>query len=143
MMKILPTHLTACVVLAWAASYAFAQEGTQPTAADAHREQSTPSDSRTSGPNAWRYQWFQGRWWYWLPEKRWAYWERSRWVDYTPPGGAGYPVYRPYTTAYPPAMDGACPAPCSPSYRAGRVDYGPGWGWGHGWNGQGYRWRNP
>jgi hypothetical protein len=31
-----------------------------------------------------RYQWHEGRWWYWLPENRWVYWENSRWNDYRP-----------------------------------------------------------
>ena len=31
------------------------------------------------------YRWFQGRWWYLLPDGRWMYWSRDHWVDYVPP----------------------------------------------------------
>ena len=31
------------------------------------------------GEDAWRYQWYGGRWWYWLPEDRWAYWDNGQW----------------------------------------------------------------
>jgi hypothetical protein len=31
------------------------------------------------GADAWRYRYFNGRWWYWRPDKTWAYWTGSRW----------------------------------------------------------------
>jgi hypothetical protein len=29
-----------------------------------------------------RYQWYGGRWWYWMPDNHWVYWEGNRWIDY-------------------------------------------------------------
>ena len=36
----------------------------------------------TSGADAWRFVWFQGRWWYWLPDNRWVYWQNDCWNRY-------------------------------------------------------------
>ena len=30
----------------------------------------------------WRYRYFQGRWWYWLPSNGWSYWDGTRWLRY-------------------------------------------------------------
>lgn len=53
--------------------------------------QSPPTDSvlapRQSGGAAlavdgdrWRFQRFQGRWWYWTPGRQWLYWSGDRWT---------------------------------------------------------------
>jgi hypothetical protein len=52
----------------------------------------TGSESRTdrSGErgnrddNQWRYRFYNGVWWYWLPENRWVYWSNGAWLDYNP-----------------------------------------------------------
>ncbi len=44
------------------------------------RAQSTGPSS--SAPDAWRYRWNDGRWWYWMPEKKWMMWTGSAWVPY-------------------------------------------------------------
>ncbi len=33
------------------------------------------------GADGWRYQYFNGRWWYWKPNETWAYWNGTRWVN--------------------------------------------------------------
>src|SRR5690348_10364561 len=30
--------------------------------------------------NAWRYELFNGRWWYWTPDDHWAFYNGRRWV---------------------------------------------------------------
>ncbi|HVX11895.1 MAG TPA: hypothetical protein VHC22_11995 [Pirellulales bacterium] len=32
--------------------------------------------------NRWRYRYYTGRWWYWLPENRWSYFDGVRWRTY-------------------------------------------------------------
>lgn len=48
-----------------------------------------------------------------------------------------YRAYQPHTSAY--VSYGASHNPCRTSRGS---DYGIGWGWGNGWNGQGYRWHS-
>jgi len=31
--------------------------------------------------DGWRYQYFNGRWWYWRPNDTWAYWDGSQWRE--------------------------------------------------------------
>jgi hypothetical protein len=152
--------LLVLATLAWGVAGALAEDPTRPEAARAQAGQPTTSANPLNGPEGWRYTWSRGRWWYWLPEQRWMFWERGRWVDYTPTraspdqtprptfadgtvpaGQPGYPTGQTYSSAYPPAETYVWPCPID-RYRAARPDYGPGWGWGHGWNGQGYRWRS-
>jgi hypothetical protein len=52
-----------------------------------------------------------------------------------PPTGSR--AYQPYTSAYQSYETSGAPRRTSPAR-----DYGPGWGWGNGWNGQGYRWHS-
>ena len=47
---------------------------------------STPSAAAGTAGEDWRHQWFEGRWWYWLPDNRWAYYQDHRWNDFVPPG---------------------------------------------------------
>ena len=35
---------------------------------------------RGSSNDAWRYKFYQGHWWYWLPANRWAVYEKGRWL---------------------------------------------------------------
>ena len=44
-----------------------------------------PGAKAGADANAWRYVYFQSRWWYWLPENRWVYWQDSRWNDFPAP----------------------------------------------------------
>ena len=37
------------------------------------------------GPDAWRYRYFSGRWWYWQPPGSWLYWDGARWQAFSPP----------------------------------------------------------
>ncbi len=160
-MRFLATSLLTLAALAWPGSDGQAQNPTPPTAATAQSGQPALSTDPLKGPDGWRYTWSRGRWWYWLPEQRWMFWERGRWVDYMgpatrptetprstfaegaqPSGQPGYRGYQPYSSAYPPQEEQHYALPCpSVPYRAA-PDYGPGWGWGNGWNGQGYRWRS-
>lgn len=32
--------------------------------------------------NHWRYQFYDGRWWYWKPNAEWSYFDGRRWVDW-------------------------------------------------------------
>ncbi|HKD36279.1 MAG TPA: hypothetical protein VKB78_05745 [Pirellulales bacterium] len=32
----------------------------------------------------WRYRFYNGVWWYWLPSNRWAFWSNGAWQDYNP-----------------------------------------------------------
>jgi hypothetical protein len=47
---------------------------------------STLSAAAGTAGEDWRYQWFEGRWWYWMPDSRWAYYQDHRWNDFVPPG---------------------------------------------------------
>jgi hypothetical protein len=44
----------------------------------------------------WRYRFFNGRWWYWLPSDRWAVWNGSTWVLYAPRSYVGTGAYYAY-----------------------------------------------
>ena len=38
--------------------------------------------------NAWRYEFYNGRWWFWTPDDRWAFYNGRRWVTF-PAGSIG------------------------------------------------------
>lgn len=58
---------------------------------------STARTGERSGVNkSWRYQFHQGRWWYWLPANRWAVFENGRWL--MPPGESPRAVAHASTT---------------------------------------------
>src|ERR1051325_7180905 len=44
----------------------------------------------------WRYRYYRGRWWYWLPSQRWVIWTGYAWVPYYPNSYATY-----YSNPYP------------------------------------------
>jgi hypothetical protein len=102
-----------------------------------------PSSPPASSPDAWRYRWFDGRWWYWTSENRWMWYnDDEEWVPYDttqgpsptaqnqmpppPHGGEIYPapgyLYAPYYRGYyaPGVVVGAGP------YGYGPVDVGVG-----------------
>lgn len=34
------------------------------------------------GGDKWRFRYYQGRWWYWMPSNEWSYWDGARWRNY-------------------------------------------------------------
>ena len=51
-----------------------------------------PAASPAADADAWRYQWFDGRWWYWMPDQHWVWWDQGQgWSDYSPPSVAAAP----------------------------------------------------
>ena len=48
----------------------------QPSPAHAERAGTTPAKG---DPDRWRFRYFEGNWWYWLPAKRWVYWTNDHW----------------------------------------------------------------
>ncbi len=105
------------------------------------RDASAP---KYSSPN-WRYRWFEGRWWYWLPQNKWVYWSGSNWKPYEPTGQARtYTSYygnydaQPAPMAAQPAYSGSgyCPPSVSSARQFGRWNgqgyAGYGWSWGPG-----------
>ena len=34
--------------------------------------------------DAWRYRYWNGRWWFWQPTDSWLYWDRTRWQPFAP-----------------------------------------------------------
>jgi hypothetical protein len=83
------------------------------------------------------YQFYNGYWWYRMPDGRWLYYSNGKWMSPSPPAQAGAPVY-----AYPNYV--AAPGPYYYPYDYGYPDpyyggglyIGGGWGWGGGgWHG--------
>ncbi len=40
--------------------------------------------SQSQAQERWRYKYYNGEWWYWLPANRWVYWRGTRWNNYDP-----------------------------------------------------------
>jgi|GEM_PF-6907883 len=38
----------------------------------------------TQSDNQWRFKYYNGRWWYWMPDETWVYWQDGRWLHYDP-----------------------------------------------------------
>jgi hypothetical protein len=57
------------------------------------KRQSAPQKSAET-VERWRYTFYNGTWWYWLPENRWVFWQDNRWNVYCRPQTAGrdYPA---------------------------------------------------
>jgi hypothetical protein len=56
---------------------------------DEHREADRATTARTDERGnrddiQWRYKYYNGVWWYWLPDNRWVYWSNNAWQDYNP-----------------------------------------------------------
>jgi hypothetical protein len=47
---------------------------------NAKSDLATMAGDRTRASDAWRFKYYQGHWWYWLPAKQWAVYERGRWL---------------------------------------------------------------
>lgn len=43
----------------------------------------SPKPAQPPRTDQWRYTFYNGEWWYWLPENRWVYWQNNRWNDYS------------------------------------------------------------
>ncbi len=80
-------------------------------------------------------QFYNGNWWYRMPDGRWLYYVNGQWVS-PPPVQAAAPVYvypapQPY---YYPAYGYGYPAVTGGL----SIGVGGGWGWGGGWHGGGW-----
>lgn len=58
-------------------------ENTAPAATE-----SDPSANVPPGPDAWRYRWHDGYWWYYLPAGSWVYWNGANWAPFIAPPAA-------------------------------------------------------
>ena len=102
-MKSLLIGLGIVALTAWAVRPAEAQPGTTastqpsllPSAAG------TPTPAATDSVDRSRYRYYNGRWWYLLPDNRWVYWENGAWVNYVPPA-VGAPAPTAYQYVQPP-----------------------------------------
>lgn len=55
---------------------------TVPATADGPSARSAMQKAPQGQPaNRWRYQLYEGRWWYWKPNAQWPYFDGRRWVD--------------------------------------------------------------
>lgn len=54
-------------------------------ALDVRAPQTATARPQGAPANQWRYQFYSGRWWYWLPDSRWSYYDGSRWRTYSAP----------------------------------------------------------
>jgi hypothetical protein len=45
----------------------------------------SPPAAKGPTPEHWRYAYFNGDWWYWLPENRWVYWRNGQWNEFLSP----------------------------------------------------------
>ena len=55
---------------------------------ESDRATTTRTDERGNRDDIqWRYKYYNGVWWYWLPENRWMYWSNNAWQDYNPSNG--------------------------------------------------------
>ncbi len=102
----------------------------------------------STAPDAWRYRWNDGRWWYWMPEQKWMMWTGSAWVPYDQFSGSSSSSRSstiPYRTGYRTYANASTDtAPSNRSYynaggyggrstNSSRGDYaGYGWNWGPG-----------
>lgn len=46
------------------------------------RQNATPGPRGGRPGNRWRYQYYNGYWWYWTPNNRWAFFNGRRWLNY-------------------------------------------------------------
>ena len=91
-----------------------------------------------------RYRFYNGYWWYWMPDNHWVCYVNGQWVNPGPPLQASVPVQA--TAVYPPQYYTVVPEPCyapypygyySYPYSAGGISLGLGFGggWGGYWHG--------
>jgi hypothetical protein len=79
-MKSLTLCLIFATVMVLAAAQALAGERIGKCSNTA-RATAAASVSQTSGNQDWRCQYFEGRWWYWMPDNHWVYYDNGRWID--------------------------------------------------------------
>lgn len=78
-----------CCAPAFLASSAPAAPRDVTAQANKRAEASKPADPNAP-PSAdpegerWRYRFYHGRWWYWLPSERWVIWNGKKWIDHHP-----------------------------------------------------------
>jgi hypothetical protein len=91
------------VAAALAVSQAWADEGSGTSGATSGGATSVGGVSGTtaaSSGESWRFQRFEGRWWYWMPDNRWVYWDNCRWVPFGSHAVASNAGLVPYTAGY-------------------------------------------
>jgi hypothetical protein len=91
------------LLLAGRATAAEAPSNATPSTADATAkpaEAVSPAASNVpSGPDAWRYRWHEGHWWFYDASNRWQVWDGAQWHVYlTPPTAPAW--NQPYGNGY-------------------------------------------
>jgi len=97
-MKVIVVHTAAVVTFMLVASFVIAQElvptpdpvgGAKAKSSPAPQADEPTQPAPTKDPavatkaEAWRYRWFNNRWWYWTPEKRWMWYsDDGRWIEF-------------------------------------------------------------
>ena len=91
-MKVIVTAIVMCFGV-WSASAALAAEP------ETVKSDATAKDGGDgASPNdTWRFKFYQGRWWYWLPTNYWAVYENGRWL--MPVGGIAAARAKPSSSA--------------------------------------------
>ena len=102
-----------------------------------------PAPANAAGGESWRYRFYNGYWWYWMPDNRWLCYMNGQWVSPAAPAQAAAPVYpyqyynvvpQPYYVPYPYGYDYPYP------YFGGGIYIGGGYGgYWHGGGCGGYR----
>ena len=55
-----------------------------PASKTASDKSQTAGEKQNQQSDKWRFNFYNGEWWYWLPTNRWVYWRDNRWNAYTP-----------------------------------------------------------
>lgn len=58
------------------------REGSAEAVAEADPPEQVPAGQPQG--QRWRYRFYHGRWWYWLPSERWVIWNGEKWIDHQP-----------------------------------------------------------
>ena len=70
--------------------------------ANANANLGTKTTTQSGADNNWRYRFFDGRWWYWVPSNQWMYYQNGGWQLFNGPvqaAATGQNPY-PYSTGY-------------------------------------------
>lgn len=78
---------------------------------------------RGAPENAWRYQLYNGRWWYWTPHEQWSFHDGRRWVTLSSATGSSAPAGSPRQQALAP-LGGRLPMRTYSNF-GGSPFYGP------------------
>ena len=87
-------------------TYAASPSGTSPVGSKNIVDNLVPSnaidttDDLSGRADAWRYRWYNGQWWYWLPAETWVVWNGTAWVPYEQSYQCGGTCDRTYTSDY-------------------------------------------